>query len=340
MSATKEQTTAIKRLEQPTQRSRRGSSLISTLLERYVVVVALIAVIVFFTLARPTTFPTAGNIKSVLTTESVLLIVALALTVVLATGDLDLSIGGMIGFTAVCIAQLTSSGVSWPVALLVSLVIAIAVGLFNALMIVRIRVNPLIMTLAMGTLLDGAASAISNAQTLGLQPSLLTVVLGSSFAGIGFPFWLSIVLLVVLAYLMHLTPVGRSLYFTGEGMEAARLIGIRVKRVRTIGLLVSALGAWVGGVVLVGQTGAAQAGIGDPYLLPAYASVFLGAATIFPGRFNPLGTFVGALLLAIGTNGLQLFGFDTWVTQVFSGGILVAAVGAAALFGAARTRGK
>lgn len=323
----------------PTRHGFRRSGLAGRLFERWVVVLALVLITVFFVLSRPVTFPTAGNLQSVLTTQSVLLIVALGLTVVLAAGDLDLSIGGMIGFTAVFVAQLTSTGTPWPAAVGFSLVIAIVVGLINGLLIVRVRVNPLIMTLAMGTLLDGAASALSNASTLGLPPSGLTVVLGSRIAGIGLPFWLSLVALLVLAYLLHQTPVGRSLYFTGEGIEAARLIGIRVSRVRYIGLLVSAVAAWLGGLVLVGQTGAAQAGIGDPYLLPAYASAFLGAAAIIPGRFNPIGTFVGALLLAIGTNGLQLFGLDTWVTQVFSGGILVVAVSAAALFGAARTTG-
>lgn len=309
-------------------------------LERYVVVIALIVVIVFFSVARPDTFPTFGNFQSILTTESALLIVSLSLTVVLAAGDLDLSIGGMIGFTAVFIAQLASSGLPWPVAVLASLGIAIVVGFVNGFLIVRVRANPLIVTLAMGTLLDGASSAISNAQTLGLPNSGLTYVLGAQIAGLAVPFFIALVGLAVLVYLFHRTPVGRALYFTGEGIEAARLIGIRVSRVRIVALLVSALGAWAAGLVLVSQTGAAQSGVGDPYTLPAYAAVFLGAATIVPGRFNPFGTFIGALLLAFGINGLQLFGLDTWVTQVFSGGILIIAVGAAALFGAARTRGK
>jgi ribose transport system permease protein len=131
---------------------------------------------------------------------------------------------------------------------------------------------------------------------------------------------------LILGYVLSMTRSGRYLYFTGEGREAARLIGIPVNRIRTRALVLSAFGAWLAGVVLLGQTGAAQSGLGDPYLLPAYAAVFLGAATIKPGRFNPVGTFVAVLLLAAGTTGLEMFNSATWVSDVFDGGILIVAV--------------
>lgn len=324
----------------PRPSARRGSTMpLVRFLEKYVVIIALVLVVAVFSVTKTAVFPTGGNIKSILTTQAVLLVVALTLTVVLAAGDLDLSIGGMIGFTAVFVAELTSvRGMSWPAALLLSLVAAVAVGMANGALIVGVRVNPLIVTLAMGTLLDGLSSAVSNSSTIGPLPATLTNFFGSRFLGIGVPFWFAVVLLAAFWYVMHHLPVGRALYFTGEGRESARLIGVRVTRVRVIAFLVSAVGAWLAGVILVGQTGAAQAGVGDPYLLPAYASAFLGAATIRPGRFNPLGTIVGALLLAVGTDGLQLFGIATWVTQVFDGAILIVAVTAAALLGRIRVR--
>jgi ribose transport system permease protein len=317
----------------------RRTGVATRLLERYVVVIALVAIIVVFSIVKSATFPTTGNIDSILTTQAVLLLVATSLTLVLSTGDLDLSIGGMIGFASVFAADLMSvHGFAWAPALLLSLVAAIAVGLVNALLIVSIRVNPLISTLAMGTLLDGIAAAISNSTTIGELPIGFTNFFGDSWLGIGRPFWFALILLVVLIFVMHQLPTGRHVWFTGEDRNAARLIGIRVTRIRVVALVISALGAWFAGILLLGQTGAAQAGVGDPFLLPAYASVFLGAATIRPGRFNPIGTLVGVLLLAVGTDGLQLFGLATWVTQVFDGGILIVAVSAAALLGRARAR--
>jgi len=309
------------------------------LLERYVVILALIAIVVVFSIVKSATFPTTGNIDSILTTQAVLLVVSLSLTVVLSAGDLDLSIGGMIGFSAIWIADLMSvHGMAWPLALALSLLVAVTVGAVNGILIVGVRVNPLISTLAMGTLLDGLGSAVSNASTIGDLPVGFTNFFGDRWLGIGLPFWFALILLAVLAFVFYQLPIGRHLYFTGEGRESARLIGIRVTRVRAIALIVSAVGAWFAGVILLGQTGAAQAGVGDPYVLPAYAAAFLGAATILPGRFNPIGSLVGVLLLAVGTDGLQLFGLATWVTQVFDGGILIVAVAAAALLGRARAR--
>jgi ribose transport system permease protein len=323
----------------PASSAVKRPSFASRFLERYVVILALIAIIIVFSIVKSATFPTTGNLDSVLTTQSVLLIVSLSLTVVLSAGDLDLSIGGMIGFSSIWVADLMSvHGMGWPLALVLSLLVAIAVGAVNGFLIVGIRVNPLISTLAMGTLLDGLGSAVSNASTIGELPVGFTNFFGDRWLGIGLPFWFALILLAILAFVFYQLPMGRRLYFTGEGRESARLIGIRVTRVRVIALIVSAVGAWFAGIVLVGQTGAAQSGFGDPYVLPAYASAFLGAATIMPGRFNPIGTLVGVLLLAVGTNGLQLFGLATWVTQVFDGGILIVAVAAAALLGRARAR--
>ena len=303
-------------------------------LERYVVVMTLVAMVVVFSVAKPDSFFTVANLQSMLATQAALLILACCLTVVLASGELDLSIGGVLGFTGVFGAWLSAvKGLSVPATLVLTLLAALAIGGFNAFMIVKIRVNALIATLAMGTLLTGVSSAISDSSTIAGVASGYTKLFSGSLLGIGLPFWYAVVVGVVLWYVMNHTPSGRFLYFTGEGREAARLIGVRVTRIRVVALLVSSLGAWLAGLIVLGQAGAAQAGFGDSYLLPAYAATFLGAATIRPGRFNPIGTFAGALLLAVGTTGLQLFGLDTWVTSVFDGAILILAVGAAAVFG-------
>jgi ribose transport system permease protein len=311
----------------------------SRFFEKYVVIFALIAVVIVFSITRSATFPTASNIESLLTTQSVLLIVSLTLTVLLASGELDLSIGGGIGFSSVFAADLmVNHAVAWPLALLFALLAALLIGAINSFFVVKVRMNPFITTLAMGTVLDGAASAVSSSATIGNLPTGFTDIFQKQFLNIGLPFWFGIVVLILMVFVMHQMPVGRRLWFTGEGRESARLMGIRVNRIRVAAFFISAIGAWAAGIILVGQTGAAQAGNGDAYTLPAYAAAFLGAATIRPGRFNPMGTFIGVLLTAVGNDGLQLFGLATWVTQVFDGGILIVAVAAAVLLGRARAR--
>ncbi len=300
----------------------------------YTVVFALIITIIVFGILRPKTFLALSDIKTILTGQAALFALALTLTVALGAGEIDLSVGGVLGFSSVLIAYLSSvKGMSVEFSLLISFVVILAVAAVNSYLIVKVQVNGLITTLAMGTILDGLSQAVSNSSTIGNIPSRILKIMQGRFLGIGLPFWYAVMVGIVIWYVLHHMQSGRFLYFTGEGREAARLAGIRVDRIRTTSLFVSAIGAWFAGFILVGQTGAAQAGTGDPYLLPAYAATFLGAATIKPGRFNPLGTFVAVLLLAVGTTGLQLFGLTDWVTNVFDGAILIVAIGLATLVG-------
>jgi ribose transport system permease protein len=279
----------------------------------YTVVLAFVVAVLVFSVTKTAQFFTVSEAQTVLTGEATLFAVSLPLTVALAAGELDLSIGGTLGLTTILVAFFSSTvGLAAWEAVLISLGAALCVGLLNGFFIVTIGVNGLITTLAMGTLLDGAAEGISRSQTIGNLPAGVVAPMQDRMGGVGLPFWYGLIVLVILWYVLRHLRSGRYLYFTGEGREAARLAGIHTDRIRVVSLVVSSLGAWLAGLILVGQTGAGQAGVGDPYLLPAYAAVFLGAATITPGRFNPVGTFVAVLLLAVGTTGLQLFGLSDW----------------------------
>lgn len=303
-------------------------------LRHFTVVLALLITILVFGVLRERTFLALNNIESILTGQAALFALALTLTVALGAGEIDLSIGGALGFSSVLIAYLSSvEHLSVILSLVISFVVMLVVAAINSFLIIKVRVNGLIATLAMGTILDGVSQAVSNSSTIGNIPSGILSLMQGRILGIGRPFWYAVIIGIVVWYVLHHMQIGRFLYFTGEGREAARLAGIRVNRIRAISLFVSAIGAWLAGFILVGQTGAAQAGTGDPYLLPAYAATFLGAATIKPGRFNPIGTFVAVLLLAVGTTGLQLFGLTDWVTNVFDGAILIVAIGLATLVG-------
>jgi len=307
-------------------------------LQAYAVVVTFVVLVTAFSVTRTQSFFTTGNLQSLLTSQAALLALTLPLTMTLAAGELDLSIGGQVAMSSVLVGELTGvDHLAAGLAIALSLLAAVAIGLLNALLIVKFRVNGFIATLAIGTLLDGLAQAVSNSVTIGGIPASITSIFGHTVLGVGVSFWYAVVIALIVWYVLTHTATGRRFYFTGEGREAARLAGIRVGRLRVAAFVLSALGAWLAGLILLGQTGAAQAGVGDPYLLPAYAAVFLGAATIIPGRFNAAGTVVAAFLLAVGTTGLQLYGLQTWVTQVFDGSILVLAIVFAASVGVRET---
>jgi ribose transport system permease protein len=294
---------------------------------RYAVVLTLVAMVLVFSLLRPDTFFTMGNFKAILVTQSVLIILALGLTITLAVGEFDLSIASMLGFSGGLVAYL-SSDVGWSVgaALGVSFLAALAIGALNGLFVVVFRVSSFITTLGMGTLILGLALAITGSTVIGNLPPGLTDPARTELLGLDLPVFYALLFAVALWYLLEHTPLGRYLFFTGEGPEAARLAGIRVDRIRFGALVASSVCAWLAGVLLVGQTGAADPTFGSPFLLPAFAAAFLGATTIKPGRFNAWGTVVAVLLLATGTTGLQLLGAADWVENVFNGAALILAV--------------
>lgn len=300
---------------------------VSALLGRYAIVIALGILILVFSVLRPETFFTIGNFKSILVTQSVVIVLALGLTVALAAGEFDLSISSMIGFVGAVVAHFTAQ-LGWSVgpALIVSLLAAIAVGAVNGLVVVKYRVNSFIATLGMGSIILGIALAFTGTTVIGGLPSGITEPARAQLFGIDLPVYYALGLAVLLWFFFEFTPLGRYVFFTGEGAEAARLAGVPVARIRFLSLIVSAAFAWLAGLLLVGQTGAANPSYGGPFLLPAFAACFLGATTIKPGRFNAWGTVVAALLLATGTTGLQLLGAAAWVESVFNGAALVLAV--------------
>jgi ribose transport system permease protein len=149
-------------------------------------------------------------------------------------------------------------------------------------------------------------------------------------AGLPMIFWYGVVLVAIFAYVMGATPLGRHILFVGANREVARLAGIPVTYVRVGAWLTSALLCGVAGVVTAAGLGGFNATSAREYFLPAFASVFLGTVAVVPGRFNPIGMFVAVYFLITGIFGLQLLGYQGWVTDVFYGGVLVAAVAASA----------
>lgn len=308
-------------------RLARGAISGRQIVGRYAVVLALVAMVVMFSLLRPETFFTAVNLRSILVTESALLVLAIGITVPLATGEFDLSIASMVGFAAGLLAHLTSTqGMGVAPALAITFGAALIVGIANAAFVVGFGVNSFVATLAMGTVLAGVALAIFGAETVGGIPAAITDFANVRILDLSLVLYVAVALAIALWYVLEHTPLGRYILFTGEGREAARLSGVRVDRIRTGALITSALMAALAGVILLSQTGAAQGTFGQPFLLPAYAAAFLGATTIKPGHYNAWGTVVAVFLLAVGTAGLQQLGAADWVNDVFNGASLLLAV--------------
>jgi len=298
------------------------------LLARYGLLLGFALMLLIFSLLRPETFPTWDNAQTTLVLAAPLLAVSAGLTIVLVMEDFDLSIGGMIGLAgAVSVVLMSKQDVDWRVAILAALAVAIAVGLVNGFLIAYLGLSSFIITLAMGTVLLGAEFLLTDQKTIFENVAVgYQQIASKELLGLSFQIWIAFVFTLIVYLLVHQTEMGRYMHAIGGNREAARLAGLPTARLRLIGFVLVALGACIAGIMISSQAGASTPNSGTPFLLPAFASVFLGTAVFRLGQFNVPGTFVGVLFLSVIQTGLTMVDLSTAVVNIVQGVILVIAV--------------
>ncbi|MCB1502591.1 MAG: ABC transporter permease [Bauldia sp.] len=296
--------------------------------ERFGLLIAWAAVIIVFGLLRPDTFLSWANLSTILGSQAVLVVVTLGLIIPLTAGDYDLSIASVLTLSAMLVAVLNVwVGLPIVAAILLALLAGIAVGVINGFFVIYFRIHSLIVTLGMGTFIHGLTLWFSDTQTIsGVSIGLVRAVIITRVLGIPLAFYYALILALVIWYVFSYTAIGQRLLFVGRGREVARLSGINVDRMRWGCLVVSAFLGAVAGVIYAGTIGAADPNSGLTYLLPAFAAAFLGATSIQPGRFNPIGSVIAVYFLVTGITGLSILGVSTFVQDLFYGGALIVAV--------------
>jgi ribose transport system permease protein len=297
-------------------------------LSRYAIVLVWLAMIGVFMIFIPSTFGSAGNIQSIISSQVVLVILAVAVTIPLRTGDFDLSIGVVAAFSATLSAVLSvqhhwSTGLS----LLCGIASGALVGVVNAVVIVGIGVDAFITTLGMMTLVTGLTYGISGSQVISGIPHAMSSFADSVLTwGISTGAVMGWVLALLLWYVFEYTPFGRYLLFVGGAPRVAELSGVRVRWVRAAAFVAAGTLSGFAGAVLVSSLGVADPSVGSQFMIPPYAAAFLGTTTLQLGRFNIWGSIIGIYLLATLSTGLELLGASSWVSNSVDGAALVAAV--------------
>lgn len=318
-------------------RGKGSSTRVSDIAAKYGVLFLLIALIGVYALLLPNQFPTMANFRVITSTQTVLMIAVLGLILPFATGEFDLSFGPVIAWSATLAAVLTSEqGMPLIPALLIVMLSAIAWGALNAFFIVKIGVSSLITTLGTGTVIIGLTLAISGSQVIGGVPDGLFDVATGRLFGLPYPVYFTLLLVAAFWVLLDHTPLGRYLYFTGEGRDVARLSGLPVDRLRAGALMACSAMCGIAGILSYGRLGSADPNLGMTFLLPGTAAVFLGATVIKPGRFNAWGSLIAVLLLVTGVSGLQMLGGSGYLESIFNGAALVLAVTFAHVLGRRR----
>lgn len=306
----------------------RSRSRAADFVERYALLGVWAGVVIVFGILRPDTFLTTANFSTIFGSQAVLVVLTLALLPPLTAGDYDLSVAATMGLAGMTLAILNvNHGWSIGMAIAAAIGIGLLVGIINGAIIVLLGLDSLIVTLGTSTFIAGVILWISNSQTIsGVSTGLIDYVVVKQFLGIPYAFYYGIAVGLVMFYVFEFMPVGRRLLFVGRGRSVARLSGIRVVRLRWGAFIASGVISAFAGVLYVGTLGSADPTSSLSFLLPAFAAAFLGATTIQPGRFNPLGSIAAVYFLVTGITGLQLLGVQTFVQQLFYGGALVLAV--------------
>jgi ribose transport system permease protein len=305
---------------------------------RHGTLIGVALVVLYFWLHLPTTFLTGRNLLNISQQMSMLAVVASTMTIVMAMGDFDLSVGSMASLGGIVAALVFVSGGSIAVAIGVALMAGLAGGLINGFLVAYVGILPFIATLGAMTVYGGLAFWLSGGKTLfgGAIPHGFSefarggISLGSDLV---FP---NLTLLAALAaglvwIFLEQTVAGRRLYAIGDNAEAARLAGVPVRPLRLAAFGLAGLGAALAGLMYASRVASANPTQGGGLMLDAIAAVFLGQTMTEEGEPRVLATLAGVLIIGVLGNGLTQMNVDSYVRDMLTGAIVIAAVAASSL---------
>ncbi len=294
-------------------------------LARFGLLLALILMVAVLALLSDR-FLTPSNIINVLRQISINAIIAFGMTVVIIGRGIDLSVGSLLAFVGVFAAGLAVGGVSAPLAMLAALGAGLLLGVINGAFVAFAGVAPFIVTLAGLTIFRGMALAWTDGRPISGLPGLFATLGYGTFLDLPMPIWIMIAFLLVTYVLLRHTALGRSVYAIGGNEEAARLSGIPVRRVLLFTYAFSGFAAALASMVLTGRLNSAQPTAGVMFELDAIAAVVVGGTSLFGGRGGVFGTLVGALIIGVINNGMNLLNVSSFYQQIVKGGVILAAL--------------
>jgi ribose transport system permease protein len=321
--------------------STGGQSALLYNVERFALPGILVLVLIFFSVWPKTgnLFASAANFQEVGSNYVYIGVLTLASLIPLVCGEFDFSVGSNAGFTQI-VAATAMARFHVPLGFAIVLAIAFgsAVGLANGNTVARLGVNSLIVTLGTAGILLGVVEWYTGSQSIneGISGSLLNF--GSeNFLGIPDVVYLLAGVALIVYYVLQHTPYGRYLTSVGSNARAARLVGLRVDRLKLSAFVLAGALAGVAGVLLVAKNGSASPEAGNiTDTLSALAAAYLGATSIRPGRFNVLGAMLAVYFIGFSVSGLAIAGVQSWISQVFSGAALFIAVVVSTVIGRKR----
>jgi len=268
-------------------------------------------------------FGKVGNLINILRQGSLLYILGIGMTIVILTGGIDLSNGGVLALSSCVAAIAMEKGVPIIIAVVISLAIGMACGAANGIMVAYTNIPPFIATFAMSYLARGLAYIFLHGRIIhGFEESFRSIAIESIF-GIPMPVVLSILLLFIFYLMLEHTPFGMNIYAIGSNIESCRLAGIKTKKTIVMVYLLSGLLSAFAGLVYTARLNTAEPVIGASFPLDAIAAVVIGGTSLAGGEGSLFGTVIGVLILTIIINGMNMMGISSLWQQFVTGSIIL-----------------
>ena len=291
-------------------------------------VIALIILMAVITIIN-SNFLTANNLLNLLLQVTSNALIAFGMTFVILTGGIDLSVGSILALSSALTAGLLGYGIPVTLAIFISLILGCILGMMNGLLISYGKLAPFIVTLATMTIFRGATLVYTNGNpiTKGLSDTFLFQFLGQGYiVGIPFPVIIMFIVFIVLYVLLHKTAFGKSVYAIGGNEKAAYISGVKLNKVKIIIYSISGIMASISGLIITSRLSSAQPTAGASYEMDAIAAVVLGGTSLSGGKGRILGTLIGALIIGVLNNGLNIIGVSAFWQQVVKGVVILIAV--------------
>jgi len=271
-------------------------------------------------------FMSVDNLFTAAAVVSILGIMAVLETMLIISGEIDISIGSVMALTSVVIGSLVGNGMNVWLAVAISLVLAAGIGAINGGLTVFLKINSLVVTLGMYSIVLGVAYVLSDSTTVIIDGSGFDWI-GSSYVWrIPVPVFFFLAVWVIGQFVLRTTALGRHVYAVGDNAESAIRAGVRADGLR-VGLFVGmSLSAALAGIIVTSQLSSAAPQIGDPYLLSVVTAVILGGASLAGGRGTLRGTLIAIAILGVLQNGFALLQYSVYTQYIVQGGLLIFAV--------------
>lgn len=275
---------------------------------------------------RSNAFLTYDNIMNVLRQIAQNMFLASGMTMILIAGGIDLSVGAVVGVIGVIVGMMINAGVPIPVAIILCLLIGAGFGSVNGLILSRTTLPPFIVTFAMMTILRGTTYVVTGGTTVRIDDRNFIAVGTGYTLGVPNPVWYMAIVLIVVYIILNKTKLGRHIYAIGGNQKAAEFSGINVKNVRLFVYVFSGLMGALAGIVLAARSYSGQPTAGNGAEMDAIEAVVLGGASMAGGYGFIGGTIIGALIIGVMNNGLNLMHIDSYYQMIAKGIIVLIAV--------------